>query len=75
MGRKAKNAGAARHAFKISILVRKYTEDEELEFDVGVWDGTGHEKTLCWEPDDHVHVRREKKGGRDVCVCVCSIVD
>jgi len=56
----------------MSILVRKYAEDEELEFDVGVWDGIGHEKTLCWEPDDHVHVRRGKEGGREGVHCAVN---
>ena len=65
MGRKTKHAGAAKHAFRMDMLVVKYADEDEVDFEVVVMDDTYR---VCFEEELEVRERRESGGGGGVCV-------
>jgi len=68
MGKKTKHAGAAKHAFRMDMLVVKYADEDEVDFEVVVMDAM-HDGRECFSAKLHVRERRESGGGGGECVC------
>lgn len=59
LGKKAKGAGAAKHAFRMDFVVVKYADEDEIEFEVVVLDAMGGRECFC----EIKEVRREEGSG------------